>query len=64
MKYYKVKAEFDNYPKDKNKTDIYIKNELYTETEIKKQKLNKRYMIEVNISPKKTYWSFGCRYAL
>ena len=73
MRYYKVLPQYDNvykYPAThvynyygKPDYSFYIQNELYTETEIKKQNLNTRYMEIIEIPKNKTYWFFGCRYA-
>ena len=61
MLYYKVKPQYDNYRK--NDGDIYIADELYTEKEIVKQKLNKNYLEAVQISKKQIYFFFGARFA-
>lgn len=65
MKYYKVLSQYDQFYKNSRVHDdkIYIQDELYTETEIKKQNLNTRYMEIIEIPKNKTYWFFGCRYA-
>ena len=71
MKYFKVNQQVRRIAKDKNgypyfETD-WIKNELYTEREM--QKLKETHFIpegifeQVEISKRKTYWFFGCRFA-
>lgn len=69
MKYYRVKKEYDQHPKDKTKNGCYIKNgnfyiggELYTEKEVEKKKLNKNFMEIVEAPKNKTYWFFGARF--
>lgn len=59
MKYYRVKAEHDN--KKQGENNIYIANELYTETEVKRNNLNTDYMEVVNINKNNTCFSFGAR---
>ena len=61
MVYYKVKKQYDNYKKGIN--DIYVKNELYTQNEVKKQNLNLQFMTKINILKSKIYWVFGIRKA-
>ena len=65
INYFKVKPEYDNRRKHRfiNDFDIYIANELYTEKEITKQKLNRDFMEQVSVSRKKTYWFFGARFS-
>lgn len=76
MLYYKVKPEYDNRPKInrkqyfscyKYKSDIWIKNELYTYTELQKMK-NKGIIIDYNmfdiiqVPKNKVYFCFGARF--
>ena len=73
MKYYKVKADFDQFKIDGN-GNFLIANELYTEKEV--DKIRKKYehfyrrvynfdrIFEVvEISKRKIYWCFGARFA-
>lgn len=62
MKYYKVKSEADN--KCRSDGNIYVANELYTETEAIKLKLNKAFLEVVEIPKNKVYWFFGARFAM
>lgn len=69
MKYYKVKKEYDNHPKDKTagghyicNGNFYIGGELYTEKEVKRQKLELKFMEEVQAPKNKSYWLFGARF--
>ena len=61
MLYYKVKPQYDNHRK--NDGDIYIADELYTEKEIVKQKLNKNYLEAVEVPENQIYFFFGARFA-
>lgn len=70
MKYYRVKPEYDNKTRYKFKRGggleidgIYIKNELYTEKEIKKYLGFARYVDVVEIPKSKIYFFFGARFA-
>lgn len=60
MKYYKVKKEYDNTKKPNN--DIYIANELYTQKEVDRERLNTSYMDTVEINKNRTYFFFGARF--
>lgn len=60
MKYYRVKKEFDG--KRRSDGSIYIMNELYTEKEAQKMKLNYNYMEQINVSKKSVYFFFGARF--
>ena len=73
MKYYKVKAEFDQFKIDGN-GNFLVANELYTKREV--GKIREKYehfhrkaynfdrMFEVvEISKRKIYWLFGARFA-
>ena len=60
MLYYRVKKEYDQRPKRNG--DIYIKNELYTTSEVKKNNLIIEYMEAVEVSKKNIYWFFGARF--
>ena len=77
MLYYRVKPEHDNNPKInrrqyfncyKYKSDIWIKNELYTQTEIQRME-NNGIIIDYNmfdivtIPKNKIYFFFGARFA-
>ena len=64
MVYYKVKMKHDNKYKNPSKRDgnIYIGNELYTEKEATKQKLNLGYLTKIEVSKKSVYWLFGARF--
>lgn len=66
MKYFKVKPEADQKYKNPKIHDgnIYIANELYTEAEVKRQKLNRVFLDEVQISKRRIYWLFGARFAM
>ena len=61
MKYYKVKPEADN--KRRSDGSIYVANELYTEKEAEKFKLNKAFLDVVEVSKKSVYWFFGARFS-
>ena len=61
MKYYQVLPQYDNYRLPKML--IYIKDELFTEKEVEKYGVNKKYCKEVEILKNQTYWAFGARFA-
>lgn len=68
MKYFKVNTNADNTRKNVNKTDILVKNELYTEKELQKfapiwSLYVKSYFTVVEISKKDTYYFFGARFS-
>ena len=61
--YYKVKEEYDNKPIQSNNKDLfYIKNELFTEAEVKKLKVNINYCEKILANPKDTFCFFGARF--
>jgi len=64
MVYYKVEMKHDNKHKNPSKRDgnIYVGNELYTEREVIKQKLNLGYLTKIEVSKKMIYWLFGARF--
>ena len=64
MTYYKVKPEFSNIRKRTKKFDFYIKDELYTEKEVIKQRLNRQYMEPIEISKRRVYFLFGARFKI
>lgn len=72
MKYYKAINDKDMIFADRTKGLAFVKNELFTETELKKQcernKWNFDKIVEHNfsvieISKRDTYWFFGFRFA-
>ena len=71
MTYYRVKAECDNRIKyvyvgksNRVKQDgILVGNELYTPAERKRIANAYVYFDKVDVSPRKTYWFFGARFA-
>ena len=71
MKYYRVKPEYDNKTRYKwnNKRQgvphsILIANELYTPKEFEKLANCPAWFDTVEISRKRTYFSFGARFAM
>lgn len=73
MKYYRVKAEYDNLQQYNGKKvlfeGIWIGKELYTKTELNRlvQRgvfVHPKYFDEINISKSKIYWLFGARFAM
>lgn len=62
MTYWKVK-EYDDYYK--GGTDVLVKNELKTETEMKREglSLDDPRFVKIVAQPKNTYWFFGSRFA-
>lgn len=65
MTYYKVKQEFDNYPKDPkiHNGDILVGGELYTEKEYSKLPYKYKGAFEkVDIPRNKVHWFFGARF--
>lgn len=60
MLYYRVKKEYDN--KQRPDGSIYVHNELYTEKEVEKYKLNKHFLDLVEVSKRSVYWFFGARF--
>lgn len=65
MKFYQVLPQYDQRYKNLqvHNGDIYIANELYTERETERQKLNRKYMREVHVSKNSVYWFFGARFS-
>lgn len=68
MIYYRVRREYDNFPKDpiNRDGDILIGGELYTEKEFNKLHLylvNAGAFERVEIPKSQTYWCFGARFA-
>lgn len=72
MKYYKAINDKDMIFADRTKGLAFVKNELLTETELKKKcernKWNFDKIVEhnfsvVEISKRDIYWFFGCRFA-
>ena len=70
MKYYQVLESADQARVyEKMYTGHYrigftlIRNELYTERELKKFNVPSKYVREVNIPKTETYWCFGARFA-
>ena len=75
MLYYRVKPEFNGKRrwKENSRGEVvcdgeYIAHELYTVKELSYHRLSliawEKMFEPVHISKKKTYWSFGCRFAL
>lgn len=60
MKYFKVKKEWDNYPR-KDGSGL-IQNELYTEKEVQRYKIPASAVQQVNEKKNETYWLFGARF--
>lgn len=72
MKYYKALDDKDMIFRDRTKSQAFIKDELFTEKELKKQCERNRWnfdkIVEHNfsvleISKRDIYWFFGCRFA-
>ena len=72
MKYYKALNDKDMIFPDRTKALAFTKNELFTETELKKQCERNRWNFDkivahnfstVEISKRQVYWFFGCRFA-
>lgn len=71
MKYYRVKSEFDNFPRFKIGRDgkllqdsILIARELYTPHERSKFANRDEQFEAVEVSKNETYFSFGARFAM
>lgn len=65
MMYYRVRKEFDNFPKNPRVHDgnILVGKELYTEKEFNKLPYVYAGAFEkVNIPKHQTYWFFGARF--
>ena len=72
MKYYKSLIDKDMIFPDRTKGLAFVRNELLTETELKKQCERNRWNFDkivahnfstVEISKRQVYWFFGCRFA-
>lgn len=63
MIYYRVTEEADQKHKNTKIHDgnAYIAGEIYTAGEVRRQKLNLRYLERVNVKKTETYWFFGTR---
>lgn len=62
MLYYKVKREADNtylYNTDL----VLVGSELFTEGERRRYKIPFSLLEETEVSQRKTFWCFGCRFA-
>lgn len=67
MKYYRIRKEYDNFPKNPHIRDgnIYIGGELYTESEFNKLPYVYAGCYEIIDLPKsKTFTSFGTRFEI
>ena len=67
MQYFKVNNNADNTFKNVNKTDILVKNELYTKKELSKfAPINsiyvQKYFTAINIPKNDTFYFFGARF--
>jgi hypothetical protein len=71
MKYFKVKAEADQKrPSVRFKTSFLVKDELYTESEVKRainrgwinEKFSSSNLESIECKPKDTYFCFGARF--
>ena len=72
MKYYKALNDKDMIFANRTKGLAFVRNELLTETELKKQCERNRWNFDkivehnfstVEISKRQVYWFFGCRFA-
>ena len=66
MTYYRVRKEYDNFPRNPRMRDgnILIGGELYTEKELNKLPYIYAGAFEsVEVPKSKTYWFFGARFA-
>ena len=72
MKYYKALNDKDMIFANRTKGLAFVRNELLTETELKKQCERNRWNFDkivahnfstVEISKQQIYWFFGCRFA-
>ena len=72
MKYYKALNDKDMIFANRTKGLAFVRNELLTETELKKQCERNRWNFDkivahnfstVEISKQQVYWFFGCRFA-
>jgi len=72
MKYYKVSENLDQknvYKFNSQKryweySTVLIKDELYTERELKYYGIKPEELLVVNVPKNKTYWFFGCRFEI
>ncbi len=67
MQYFKVNTNADNTRKNVNKTDILVKNELYTAKELSKfapleSLYVQKYFTAIQVSKNDTYYFFGARF--
>lgn len=70
MLFYRVLKKYDNQSINYTPVGRYtrrncwvlVADELYTPLEVARRKIPMQYLEEVNISRKKTYFSFGCRF--
>ena len=58
--YYQVKAECDNLPRKDG--SILVKNELYTERELKRYEIPAQCVVKVSVKKSEIYWLFGARF--
>ena len=69
MLYYRVLPQYDQKPMFRYKCgrpeyfSIYVRHELFTPAEVRRLKLNRKYMEEVDANPKKIWFCFGARFA-
>ena len=61
MTYYKVKEKADQFPRLDG--SVLIKDELYTEKEMKKYSIPKGATDIINLPSRNTRWFFGARFA-
>jgi hypothetical protein len=61
MKYFRVNPDFDGVNVGHHR--FLIQNELYTEKEVSKYNVPKKYLSECEISEKETYFLFGARFS-
>lgn len=61
MLYYKIKASADQ--RRRKDGAALVANELYTQKEAEKFKINPAHYDKVEISKRKVYFFFGCRFA-
>ena len=65
MKFYRVRKEYDNFPKDPKKRDgnILVGGQLFTEKEFNKLPFIYAGAFErVDVPKNQTYWFFGARF--
>lgn len=61
MLYYKIKASADQ--RQRKDGSFLIANELYTQKEAERFKINPAYYDKAEASKRKVYFFFGCRFA-